>query len=130
MKKEAFIVLPGRPATKKNSLTIAKVGDRRIPIQGKAFKDYEKNCLMYLKQYKGYRFGEEPLHLQVKYYMSNRRSWPDLVGLLQATCDILEKGGIIQNDRDIVSFDGSCIAGVDEENPRAEILIKIKEYPN
>lgn len=56
--------------------------------------------------------------------MPNRRSWPDLMGLLQATCDILESAGIIKNDRNVVSLDGSRIMGVDKKNPRAEIEIK------
>lgn len=121
--KQIHITLPGRPATKKNSMTVVNAGGRRIPIQGKAFKEYEKACLVYLKTYKGDRFTGEPIHMCARYYMPNRRSWPDLVGLLQATCDILEKAGIINNDRDIVSFDGSMIAGVDEVNPRTEITL-------
>jgi Holliday junction resolvase RusA-like endonuclease len=55
--------------------------------------------------------------------MPNRRSWPDLLGLLQATCDILQKAQIIINDRYIKDFDGSRIMGIDPMNPRAEIRI-------
>jgi len=44
--------------------------------------------------------------------------------LLQATCDILEESKIINNDKFIVSFDGSHIAGVDKENPRVEVTIE------
>lgn len=60
------------------------------------------------------------------YYMPNRRSWPDLIGLLQATSDILEKAEIINNDRDIVSYGASRIMGVDKERPRVEITIEIE----
>jgi Holliday junction resolvase RusA-like endonuclease len=35
----------------------------------------------------------------------------------------MEKAGIYNNDRDIASYDGSRIAGIDKENPRAEIFI-------
>jgi Holliday junction resolvase RusA-like endonuclease len=55
--------------------------------------------------------------------MPNRSGWPDLIGVLQATCDILEKAGVIFNDRDITTFDGSRIVGVDKQNPRVEIEI-------
>jgi Holliday junction resolvase RusA-like endonuclease len=64
------------------------------------------------------------VQVTARYWMPNRRSWPDLMGLLQATCDILERAGIIENDRNVVSLDGSEIVGVDRENPRAEIRIK------
>jgi len=56
--------------------------------------------------------------------MPSYQSWPDLMGLYQATADILQKAGIIKNDRDIVSFDGSRIAGIDSGNPRVEIEIE------
>ena len=58
------------------------------------------------------------------YWMPDRRSSPDLLGLLQATADILEKAQIIDNDRNVVSFDGSEIVGIDRENPRVEIEIE------
>ena len=49
---------------------------------------------------------------------------PDLLNLLQASADIVEKAGVIENDRNIVSFDGSRIVGKDKENPRVEIYIE------
>ena len=49
---------------------------------------------------------------------------PDLLNLEQATADILEKARVIENDKNIVSFDGSRIAGIDKENPRTEIIIE------
>jgi len=55
--------------------------------------------------------------------MPNRQSWPDLMGLLQATCDILQKAEIIVNDQNVISLDGSRIVGVDINNPRVEIEI-------
>jgi len=56
---------------------------------------------------------------------------PDLLNLEQATADIISKKdkakqcvGVIENDRDIVSFDGSRIMGKDKLNPRVEIFIE------
>ena len=61
--------------------------------------------------------------VECKYYLPNKRSWPDLIGLLQATSDILTKAKIIDDDKWICSYGESCIAGIDKENPRAEIRI-------
>ena len=56
--------------------------------------------------------------------MPDRRSWPDLVGLMQATGDILERARIIENDKDIVSWDGSYIEDkTSKENTGVRILI-------
>jgi Holliday junction resolvase RusA-like endonuclease len=49
------------------------------------------------------------------------KAFPDLANLLEATCDILEKAEVIDNDKNIISFDGSRIMGKDKDNPRVEI---------
>ena len=46
----------------------------------------------------------------------------DAVGFYQALADTLEKGGIVENDRLIVSWDGSRLMK-DKENPRVEVEI-------
>ena len=61
--------------------------------------------------------------VECKYYLPNKRSWPDLIGLLQATSDILTKAKVIDDDKWICSYGDSCIAGIDKENPRVEIRI-------
>lgn len=63
------------------------------------------------------------VQVEAYYWMPDRRSRPDLLGLEQATADILEKAGIISNDRNIARWGDSCIMGVDKTNPRAEIEI-------
>ena len=120
------ITLTGRPITKKNSsriVTNRRTG-RPMVIPSPQYKIYEEACLWELSAYRGPKFGDKPVNLKAVYYMPNRRSWPDLAGLLQATCDILEESKIINNDKFIVSFDGSHIAGVDKENPRVEVTIE------
>ena len=99
-----------------------KTGKKFI-IQSKQYRAYEKDCLkqlMYL--YRGITITEQ-INLQALYYMPTKAR-PDLANLLQATCDILEKAEVIENDRNIVSFDGSRIAGIDKHNPRTEIIIE------
>lgn len=46
----------------------------------------------------------------------------DAVGFYQALADTLEKGGIVENDRLIVSWDGSRLFK-DSDNPRVEVEI-------
>lgn len=120
----AKIVLKGRPITKKNSqqISINRRTGRRFVRPSKAYTEYEEACLWQLKTYRGPKFTG-PVEVKALYYMPNRRSWPDLIGLLQATSDILESAGIIQDDKLIVSYDGSRIVGIDKQNPRAEITI-------
>jgi len=120
------ITLIGRPITKKNHQQIVVSGNgRRFVIQSKAYRQYEKDCLkqlMYL--YKG-KTIEGQLSMKCLYYMPTKAR-PDLLNLEQATADILEKAKVIENDKNIYSFDGSRIAGVDKLNPRCEILLEEK----
>ncbi len=119
--KELKIVLLGRPITKKNSGQMMRCGNQMKHIPSKAFLPYQTSCLWQLLQYP--KHIAAPVNVRAEYWMPNRQSWPDLVGLMQATADILEKGQTLENDRQIVSWDGTRIMGLDPKNPRAEIYI-------
>ena len=118
------LTLKGRPITKKNSqIPIKTKSGKFFIIQSKQYRAYEKDCLLQIQMA---LLMTPPLtgrlHLRAWYYMPDRRR-PDLLNLLQATADIIEKAKVIENDRDIVSVDLSRIMGVDKENPRVEIEI-------
>ena len=124
------ITIPGRPITKKNSQQIArnrKTG-KSFLLQSKQYREYEKACLWELKNYRGPTFEGSKLHVKCEYWMPNYRSWPDLIGLMQATWDILEKANIIDDDGNIVIPDGSRIVGVDRNSPRVDIEIDEVDY--
>ena len=118
------ITLIGRPITKKNHQQMVVAGNgRKFLIQSKAYRQYEKDCLkqlMYL--YKGKTITGQ-LSMKALYYMPTKAR-PDLLNLLQATADIIEKAKVISNDKNIYSFNGSRIMGVDKLNPRVEILLE------
>lgn len=115
------IVIQGQPRTKKNSSRIAFRGNKRVLLPSKAFQAYEKVALMQLARVQAVH---GPVSVLCRYYLQNRKSWPDLVGLLQATSDILQAAGVIDDDKYIVNYDGSMIAGIDKDRPRAEITIQ------
>lgn len=115
------ITLKGRPATKKNSGRIISRNGKPIIIPSEAYKNYEDACMWQLAGKKLHISGI--IVVECKYYLPNKRSWPDLIGLLQATSDILTKAGVIDDDKWICSYGESCIAGIDKDNTRAEIRI-------
>jgi len=126
-----LITISGRPITKKNSQQIVRNPKTKKPrvIQSDAYIAYEEECLWKLRRYSANKFSG-PVQIRALYWMPNRQSWPDLMGLLQATCDILQKAEIIVNDRNVISLDGSRIVGVDKANPRVEIEItEMEEMP-
>lgn len=114
------LVIMGQPRTKKNSSRIALVNNKRVLLPSKAYKAYERVALIQLARVQAVH---GPISVMCRYFLQNRAHWPDLVGLLQATSDILQAAGVIDDDKYIVNYDGSMIAGLDKDNPRVEIII-------
>ena len=116
------IILRGDPRTKKNSQRLVPVGGRMIPITSRAFADYQEACLRQITGDK--RKGIDcPVNVRCVYYMATRRK-VDLTNLLEATDDILVKGGVLHDDNSgiIASHDGSRVY-YDKQHPRTEIMI-------
>ena len=140
MKMQKFgIILPGQPATKKNSGRIIRVGNLLQIVPSAAYMKYEKqvreqiNLLRYQHKIPHYTM---PVNLCCRYWLQSYAHWPDLMGLLQATADIISDetkiiGGkkmvacrwLLADDCIVRSTDGSRIMGVDKYNPRAEVVI-------
>ena len=119
----------GNPVTKKNHGRIVQkktINGKTIPIMlpSEAYVKYEKDAKQYLPKINTIDY---PIILKCNYFMETKRMC-DLVNLIQATCDILVKYKIVEDDNYsiISSFDGSSVS-YDKENPRAEIEIIKKE---
>jgi Holliday junction resolvase RusA-like endonuclease len=116
----AWIIL-GDPRTKKNSQRILRAGNRSFIAPSSAYTQYEKDCGWQLK---GKGLGiDYPINLKCVYYMKTHRK-VDLANLLEATCDILVKYGVLKDDcaEIVASHDGSRVKH-DKDNPRVEIKI-------
>ena len=113
--------IDGRPITKKNSMQKT----RRGLIQSKQYRQYEEAALWQLlnQKPKGLAPIGRAVKMEALYYMPDRRGWPDLFGLHQASADILEKAGNVEDDGYIADVAYSCIAGDDPVWPRAEIKV-------
>jgi len=127
------ITIFGQPISKKNSINLVDIGNpcpccgrkpHSIPLPSKAFKAYESAAKAQLRltshRYRG------KVEITAKYYLKTLRL-PDLNNLLAATADILQAAGIIEDDKNVVSWDGSRIIGKDAANPRCEIEIRQME---
>lgn len=116
------ITLKGAPITKKNSQRIVRAGNRPMILPSAQYKDYERLCMHQIP----HRFRQRvdlPVNMQCIYYMPTRRA-VDLVNLLEATCDILVRAEVLEDDncRIVAAHDGSCVR-YDKKDPRVEITI-------
>ena len=117
------IILLGAPRTKKNSqVMIPTRSGRHIPLPSKDYRDYEKSCLRQLGGIKP--DFPPPYNVACVFYMPTHRR-VDLVNLIEASCDILVAGEVIEDDNSqvIAGHDGSRV-DYDKENPRVEITIR------
>ena len=120
MKGIIFEIL-GAPRTKKNSQRIVVAGNRPRIVPSAAAEEYEHSALWQLPRLA--KPLDTPVNVRCVYYMPTARR-VDLVNLLEATCDILVRGHVLQDDnsRIVVSHDGSRVL-IDRDHPRVEITI-------
>ena len=118
------LVIPGPPATKKNSQRIVRTADGRPMIRPSAkFEEYQDLAGYYIPAKCRVRI-DKPVNVKCLYFMPTHRR-VDLVNLLEATCDILVHYGVLADDHSgiVVSHDGSRVL-YDKKSPRAEIEIE------
>ena len=116
------ITLKGAPITKKNSQRIVRAGNRPMILPSAQYKDYEQLCMHQIPHRLRQRV-DLPVNVQCIYYMPTKRA-VDLVNLLEATCDILVRAEVLEDDncRIVAAHNGSCVR-YDKHYPRVEITI-------
>ena len=116
------ITIPITPITKKNHQQIIKAKGHYMVIPSKQYRQYEKECGLFLDPLP---FGciDEPVNIKFLFYMPTHRR-VDLVNLQEAALDVLVKYEIILDDNSniVATMDGSKVL-YDKENPRTEIEI-------
>lgn len=123
------ITIPLSPVSKKNSQRLLKYGGRLMPVPSAAYSRYETAAGYHLRP-RPDKPLTGPLEVRCLYYMPTRRR-VDLVNLLEATCDVLVRYGIIEDDHCgiVASHDGSRVL-YDKAHPRTEIYISRLEDRN
>ena len=119
------IIIPINPITKKNHGNIVMVRNHPLLLPSKPYQEYEKKCKEFMPVLDAPI--DYPINLKVLYYMETKRKC-DITNLLQATCDILVKYKVLEDDNYTIvsSIDGTQVF-YDKENPRCEIYIEKKE---
>lgn len=116
------LTIHGQPITKKNSQQIIMAGKRPCIIQSKAYRSYEKLAKQQIDILGSREPISGPVSVKCLYYLATTKT-PDLSNLMAATHDILEGCGVILNDEQIKSVDGTRIMGKSPA-PRVEIEIE------
>ena len=124
----SFTVL-GAPRTKKNHGDRWKPAgsNRTLTVPSKAWRAWLATVGFQLQDghiRRRFTDGETlrfPVNCQAIFYRDALRG--DAVGYYQGLADLLEKTGVVKNDAQIVSWDGSRLL-VDRKNPRTEVTLE------
>lgn len=111
----------GAPRTKKNHGWRTKQGAQ---MPSHAFAAWNKSAqwdLMIARRTPLFETFKEPVNCRALFY--RERSTGDAVGYFQALADALQEGRIVEDDRLIVSWDGSRLLK-DTANPRIEVTLE------
>lgn len=119
-------VVPGVPRTKKTSNRIVRAGAFHKVLPSKAFQVWNEMAQIHLARVR----SASPIWLRdSRGFTLNCRALiyrdalrGDAVGFYQAIADALQDSGLIENDKLIVSWDGSRLLK-DAKNPRVEITL-------
>lgn len=110
----------GAPVTKKNSGQIVMIGKFPRIFPSKAFRAWNKEAQKQLMRERPITPLACPVNVQADFYRA--KSIGDAVGFYQALADALEEARIVENDKWIVSWNGSTLLK-DAVCPRIEVTI-------
>jgi hypothetical protein len=135
----ARLVIVGAPRTKKNSQRVLRFGKFNKVVPSAAAMEWSDEAARQLReQWSGRAPIAGAVHVRAVFY--REKNLGDLVGFMQALGDVLEqatppkkapkraprkppaKAGVIENDRQIVSWDGTRLSK-DAARPRVELEI-------
>ena len=121
------LIISGAPRTKKNSQQIVQAGGRPRVIQSAQHRAWESRAVLELRQQWHPR---EPLRVPVRLTATvyRERAVGDLLNYLAAVSDALERARVVDDDRLILSLDGSRLAK-DAARPRVELTLTPMEAP-
>ena len=115
-------VISGPPRTKKNSSRIIRAGKFPRILPSAAYAEWNASAVLQLrKQFRGAPITE---NVNCRAIILREKAAGDAVGFYQALADTLEDAGVVLNDRQIVSWDGTRI-DKDARNPRVIFNLEV-----
>jgi Holliday junction resolvase RusA-like endonuclease len=119
------VVIPGRARILKNSKKLVRPrGSRRmIPVSSDRYKRWELFAQMFIARAFRGKSIDFPVNVEMKFFFKDHQHEPDLSNLYQGVEDILQKCGVLVNDKFIYSHDGSAKVFGDGAE-RVEVTVK------
>lgn len=114
-------VIPGRCYVKKNTKRVYGSGRRKRVVYSEQFQFWEKVAELTLLKARSATITE-PVELCITFHFKTHRAEPDVSNLVEGPQDVLEKVGIIKNDKIIQRVVAEKLFGTDYEKTTIEIF--------
>jgi Holliday junction resolvase RusA-like endonuclease len=115
------LVIHGNPATKKTSNRLFRVRGRTVVAPSAVHDNWFRRALPEVKAAWRRAPLTEPVSVKALFFRADGRR-VDLVNLMQALADLLERGGVVKNDQLIRAWDRSRLLR-DPNDPRIELVV-------
>ncbi len=115
------LVVSGPPRTKKTSNRIFRVGGKPKVMPSEAWLNWAATATVSRLVPMPWSNPTGDLNLCALFFRDADRG--DAVGYYQGIADLLERRGILANDKQIVSWDGSRLL-IDRTRPRVELVLR------
>lgn len=118
-------VIHGAPRTKKTSNRIVYGNGRPFILASTAYMKYHRIAVPQLQIIAGHLGGmplTSPVNCAATFY--RKTAVGDAVGYMQGLADLLQDGGILVNDKLIVSWNGTRM-DKDAAKPRVEVVLTL-----
>lgn len=118
-------IITGPPRTKKNHGRRIKRGKRTYTIPSEAYETWNESAQLQFAKIRAEASIRLPIteNVNVRALFMRHADVGDAVGFYQAIADSMENAGILENDRQIVSWDGSRLLK-DKDNPRIIVAVE------
>ena len=114
--------IPGRVFIKKNTQRVVGYGNSKHVIYSPKYLAWENSALVYILQAK--QKYKLPIDFKCvahfEFYFKNAQAEPDLSNCIEGPQDLLQKAGVITNDKLIISLSAHKVIGVE---PKTVIII-------
>lgn len=118
------VTMPGRPRVLKNGKRIFNSKGRKrkkIVLPSAKYASWEQDAMVACLRLKDGPPINFPCFVSMKFYFKDHHAECDVSNLLEGPADVLQRAGIIENDRLIMRVEGEKFFGSAE--PRAEVEI-------
>lgn len=110
-----------RPASKKNGKEMLRIKGKPKFVENARYQRWERSAIEQLGKFYTAEPITEPVRMSLVIY-EHPMQRGDLAGIFQGVCDMLQKAGVLKNDR-LVRGSGTMDILRDRDRPRIEITL-------